>query len=71
MAEHLVVNILVLQNGTEPLLFACPHLFETRSSFHTVSQKMIIKCFMHLASSWNTGTRLWFMLRVFVYFQHP
>lgn len=71
MAEHLLVNILVLQNETEPLLFAYPHLFEMRSPFHTVSQKMIIKSFMHLASFWNTGTHLWFILRISVYFWHP
>lgn len=71
MAEHLLVNILALQNETESLLFAYPHLFEMRAPFHTVSQKMIIKCFMHLASFWNTGTHLWFMLRIFVYFWHP
>lgn len=39
MAEHLLVNILLLQNETEPLLFAYPHLFEMRSPFDTVSQK--------------------------------
>lgn len=38
MAENLLVNILVLQNETEPLLFAYPHLFEMRFHFHTVSK---------------------------------
>lgn len=42
MAEHLLVNILLLQNETEPLLFAYPHLFEMRSPFDTASQKNVL-----------------------------